>query len=74
MFRFDYNSYLLFVVNGGWGEWSAWPQCPVACGGGEIKRTRACDSPAPQHGGEECTIDESSGSEKQACNETPCPS
>ena len=62
---------LLSLVNGGWGAWSNWETCPVSCGGGDQGRTRLCDNPAPQHGGDDCT---GSASESQRCNENPCPS
>ena len=71
--RFD-HSRLSFLVNGGWGEWSEWDECPVSCGGADQGRTRVCDNPAPQFGGDDCTIDGSSDSEIQRCNENPCPS
>ena len=61
-------------VKGGWGEWSSWPECPVSCGGGIQVRSRVCDSPAPEFGGDDCTVDGSSDLETQACNEYPCPS
>jgi len=60
-------------INGGWGEWSSWPECPVSCGGGTQGRTRVCDNPVPDFGGEDCTVDGSTDMETQACNENPCP-
>merc|ERR1712080_112258 len=60
-------------VNGGWGEWSEWDECPVSCGGADQGRTRVCDNPAPQYGGEDCTVFDPSASETQRCNENPCP-
>jgi len=58
------------VTDGGWGAWGAWSECSESCGGGVLKRSRQCDSPAPQNGGADC---EGEGDEEQACNEDPCP-
>merc|ERR1712025_824320 len=60
------------VVNGGWGEWSEWDECPVTCEGGDQGRTRVCDNPAPAFGGTDCNVDGSSASETRRCNENPC--
>ena len=62
------------TVNGGWGEFGDWEDCPVSCNGGKQKRLRACDSPTPAHGGDDCTIDGSNSTETQNCNENHCPS
>ena len=68
------------LVHGGWGEWqigeTGWgvDECPVTCGGADQIRTRVCDNPAPQYGGDECTVDGTSASETQRCNENACPS
>ena len=62
------------IVDGGWGEWSDWDECPVTCGGGDQGRTRACDNPAPEVGGADCVADGTSGSQTQRCNEDSCPS
>ena len=51
-----------------------WDDCPVSCGGGDHSRTRACDSPAPEYGGDDCTVDGSTDTETERCNEDPCPS
>ena len=61
------------TVNGVWGEFAEWNECPVSCGGGERSRVRTCDSPAPAHGGNDCTVDGSSNTEVERCNENPCP-
>ena len=66
------NKYkLLSLVNGGWGNWGDWEACSVSCGGGDQDRTRACDSPAPNFGGDECS---GSASQTKRCKENPCPS
>ena len=65
---------IFFQVNGEWGEWSEWADCSVSCGGGEQVRTRSCDNPAPQNGGDDCPSDEASDSETQSCNTEDCPS
>ena len=62
------------IVNGGWGTWSEWNTCTVSCGGADQGRTRVCDNPAPQYGGDDCTVDGSTDSESQRCNENPCQS
>ena len=61
-------------MNGGWGEWGEWEECSVTCGSGEHSRARACDSPAPANGGDDCTVDDSSNTETQNCNKNPCSS
>ncbi|XP_066064992.1 properdin-like [Chamaea fasciata] len=41
-------------VHGAWGAWSAATPCPVTCGLGGVVERRACDAPAPNHGGRGC--------------------
>ena len=43
------------LVDGGWSGWSSWSSCSATCGGGSQTKTRACDSPATQHGGSYCS-------------------
>ena len=73
---------LLSLVHGNWGDWQAgstgWgdDECPVGCGGATQNRTRACDNPAPQFGGEECPVegvDGPSDYETRTCNDGTCP-
>uniref|UniRef100_H9GNM8 SCO-spondin n=1 Tax=Anolis carolinensis TaxID=28377 RepID=H9GNM8_ANOCA len=56
--------------SGGWGSWGQWTPCTVSCGGGMRSRTRACDSPAPQGGGDYC---EGPPTQLEACGLNPCP-
>ena len=65
---------LFLKAHGGWSDWRAWPDCPVSCGGGTQVRSRVCASPAPEHGGNDCTINDSSDLETRPCNENPCSS
>ncbi|CAK6951656.1 thrombospondin-2 [Scomber scombrus] len=57
-------------VDGGWGPWSPWATCSATCGGGIKSRTRECNSPQPQYGGNKC-IGEASDSDN--CNKKACP-
>lgn len=61
---------LFIAVDGGWSDWSEFSQCSVTCGGGKMARSRVCDNPLPQHGGNNCT-----GAEKEIerCNTYSCP-
>ena len=63
----------LIPVNGGWGDFGEWKECPVSCGGSEHSRYRACDNPPPKHNGNACTVDGSTNIETKACNVNPCP-
>ncbi|MEQ2176044.1 Semaphorin-5A, partial [Goodea atripinnis] len=45
------------TVDGGFGAWSVWSTCTHNDGGSAgacLCRTRACDNPAPQCGGQKC--------------------
>ena len=45
----DLIALTLYSVNGGWGSWSN-----VTCQGGIQLRSRVCDNPIPQNGGNPC--------------------
>ena len=60
-------------MNGGWGSWTDWNACTVSCGGGEQTRTRDCNNPQTQCNGAECTVDGSTSTDTQKCNDNDCP-
>ncbi|XP_063692586.1 SCO-spondin-like isoform X2 [Bolinopsis microptera] len=57
-------------VHGGYSDFGDWSECSAGCDGGMQSRTRECNNPAPQHGGEDC---EGEASESRECNTDPCP-
>lgn len=58
-------------VDGNWGPWSPWSFCAITCGSGTISRSRNCDNPKPNNGGDICS---GNANEEQNClNERPCP-
>ena len=60
----------IISVHGGLSEWSAYDECSESCGPGTHTRTRSCDNPAPEHGGDDCgELTE----ETDPCEITPCP-
>ena len=61
------------TVNGGWGDFGEWEQCPVTCGGAYRSRHRECNNPAPGPGGDDCSDDGSTNVESERCNENLCP-
>jgi len=61
----------LFLVDGGWDDWTNWDTCSVTCGGGSQNRSRTCTNPVPQYGGADCV---GFAGEKQDCNTHNCPS
>ena len=60
----------LFIVNGGWSDWSPFGDCSKTCGGGEKTRYRTCTNPAPANGGKDCV---GPSSDSMNCNEQGCP-
>ena len=70
----DMYIYSWFLVHGGWSDFGDWGPCSVSCGGGKHSRTRVCNNPSPEFGGNDCTIDGSSDTETNPCNEDHCPS
>ena len=62
----------LNLVDGGWGFWGPWGShgpCSTTDGRGTISRTRSCDSPQPQHGGQLC---QGPASDSKDCFAIPC--
>lgn len=60
-------------MDGGWGEWNTWNTCSVTCGNGNQTRTRECNSPPPQNGGDNCSDDGSKDVNTKACVLNHCP-
>eukprot|EP00800_Vazella_pourtalesii_P020926 TRINITY_DN758_c0_g1_i10.p1 TRINITY_DN758_c0_g1~~TRINITY_DN758_c0_g1_i10.p1 ORF type:complete len:693 (-),score=112.26 TRINITY_DN758_c0_g1_i10:1057-3135(-) len=57
-------------VHGEWDEWTNWTPCTVTCGGGTIRRVRACTNPTPSGGGANCVGETQ---QTDSCNEMNCP-
>lgn len=57
-------------VDGNWSTWTEWTLCSKVCNGGEQTRSRECNNPAPQHGGNDCSGDKR---ETRPCNLFACP-
>ena len=62
--------FCIYVVDGGWTDWTTWSECTVTCSGGEHSRSRECNNPVPQYGGNNCSGD---SSEIEDCNTETCP-
>ena len=57
-------------MNGNWGAFGNYGTCTKSCGGGTQTRYRACNRPAPAHGGKSCA---GSSSSWKTCNTHACP-
>ena len=58
------------AIDGKWGSWGAWSNCPAECGSTGIRvRTRSCSDPAPAYGGIYCR---GSGEETKTCMGEAC--
>ncbi|KAK4311029.1 hypothetical protein Pmani_017444 [Petrolisthes manimaculis] len=66
----DYCNLDMCPINGGWSLWSEWGGCTASCGGGQRRRFRTCDSPAPSPDGRACPGPDT---HTQACNNHTCP-
>lgn len=49
-------------IHGGWSIWGHFSPCSVTCGIGTMQRTRVCDNPLPQYGGNKCKGESVEGS------------
>ena len=68
-------SYILciFLVNGGYGNWTLSIPCNVSCGAGVEIWRRSCDNPEPKYGGRNCS-GLGKSIEFRNCVKLPCPS
>ncbi|GFO05466.1 hemicentin-1 [Plakobranchus ocellatus] len=64
------NTGVSCAVHGAWGSWGSYGACSVTCATGTKTRTRACDNPAPLHGGNDCP---GSNTDTASCTMVPCP-
>ena len=52
-------------IDGVWGAWQEWGECPVECGGGRRARNRVCDSDSTDCVGFD--------TQEERCNVVLCP-
>ncbi|XP_033644442.1 sushi, von Willebrand factor type A, EGF and pentraxin domain-containing protein 1-like isoform X2 [Asterias rubens] len=58
------------IINGQWSPWLPWTECSQSCGSGRRFRSRPCDNPSPENGGERC---QGTNVQAETCNEEMCP-
>ena len=63
----------IFLVNGGYSNWSLDTPCNVWCGEGVEIWGRVCDNPEPKYGGRNCS-DLGNSTDLKKCSKKPCPS
>ena len=69
----------IFLVNGGWGNFTSDTACSRTCGSGIKTQSKACDSPKPKNGGATCKCEEEKLCDgmkaiiETECNLGPCP-
>ena len=62
-----------FTVDGQWSAWQDWSECSDTCGNsGTQTKSRYCDNPLPQFGGQDCD-GEDSGTQTCTPSPPPCP-
>ena len=59
-------------IDGNYSSWSNFSVCSKSCGNGTMEKIRNCSSPAPRHGGKNCSLLGPS-KEVRKCNVFPCP-
>ncbi|CAC5416422.1 unnamed protein product [Mytilus coruscus] len=59
----------IMIVDGEWSEWGNWSTCSVSCDNGTMTRTRLCNSPTPDNGGNTCS---GNSTEYDICEEETC--
>ncbi|XP_063796284.1 hemicentin-1 isoform X2 [Pseudophryne corroboree] len=60
----------LCPIHGNWGTWSSWGTCSRTCNGGQMRRYRTCDNPAPSNSGRGCA---GTDTDVHKCNTDKCP-
>ncbi|XP_075038771.1 hemicentin-1 [Mixophyes fleayi] len=60
----------LCPIHGNWSPWSSWGSCSRTCNGGQMRRYRNCDNPAPSNSGRGCT---GTDTDIHKCNTDMCP-
>ncbi len=61
---------MLFFSAGNWGPWGPYDPCSKTCGVGAYSRTRQCNNPTPQYGGQDCVQPQN---QTTKCYLTKCP-
>ncbi|XP_062618604.1 SCO-spondin-like [Saccostrea cucullata] len=57
-------------IHGAWGRWGSYGSCTKSCAGGTKTRSRQCNNPTPQYGGNNCP---DSSTSSTSCNTHYCP-
>ncbi len=58
------------IIDGQWSPWLPWTECSQSCGTGRRFRSRTCDNPGPENGGEPC---QGTNKQGETCSMEICP-